>query len=123
MICSYKYGGMFWRTRGQCFLPEPISGGYKRTILFMADYVGNTANSNPFQINMPVFDEIVSDPNVNTIGGTITNPIMNTPLLTANPDMKGANMVIKPIYEKLLPNFPLQDNGNLKTLIDGAPVW
>lgn len=124
MICSYKYGGKFWRTRGQCFVPEPFAGGGKSTTLFLADYVGpQSSNINPFQINIPVFDAINSDPNIIVNGGTVLDPISNAPLIAASPDLKGADMVIQPKLEKLLKDEILQDNGNFKILIEGNPIW
>lgn len=124
MVCSYKYGGKFWRTRGQCFVPEPLAGGGKSTTLFLADYVGpQSSQTNPFQINIPIFDAINSDPNIIVNGGTVPDPISNAPLIAASPDLKGADMVIQPRMQKLVTNLTLQDNGNLKILLDWNPVW
>jgi hypothetical protein len=113
MICANKYGWVFWRTRGQCFVPEGVTN--QKTIVFLADYAWETSANpinNPWQIPLPTFTAIVNDPITGVWWAGTQSPNFN-PFLGPSVDLKGANIVIKPSYETSVGNT-LQDNGNLQ---------
>ncbi len=112
MICANKYGWVFWRTRGQCFVPEWLTN--KKTVEFLADYAWETsanAINNPWQIPLPTFTAIVNDP-ITGVGWAVTQSPNFNVLLGPSIDFKGANLVIRPKFE-VVTDGNIQDDGNL----------